>query len=355
MKKLLQFILLIIGIAAYGQQPAWYDHTQRSADYPTGEYFTGFAEGQKQNGESTDAAIKRLTDAARAEAAATIRVHVKNNTTTTGLSRTIKDMEGTFRQSTREIKTNTSTSTDMKITGLQVETWQNPQNGNIAAFAWVKKATLIRQLEKTITVELTKIETALDQINQLLADGQKMQARNIAEGTLPRFEQVDEAQKTLAVVDENADEESLQLGQTRELQSRLTQLAVQLKHGINIYIDCKADMFGTAYNTLKGEIQGQLSSLGCTFVSSAADSDWAIYINASAREYNKATFGNTNTYFCYVDADIAVEKTATGARIYEDRMSVKGGHTISYEQAARQGYKDISPKLSDIIKQQIQQ
>ena len=354
-KLFFPFLLSALSLTVAAQQPTWYDDNQRMADYPSEKYFIGFSEGQRHSGENSSAALKRISDAARAEAASTIRVRVKNTTTNNGLSQTIESMSGTFYRSVEEFESKTTTSTDIQIPGLQIETWQNPSSGTIAAFAWVKKSTLIKQLEKTITVGLTKIETALDQIDQLVANGQKMQARDLALKTMPQFGEVDEAQKMLAAVDEDADEESIQLQQTRTLQHRLTELIAQLKHGINIYLSCSADMFGTNYSSLKGEIQGELSKLGCTFVNDAKQSDWAVYVKAPARQYNKHTTGNVSSYFCYVDANIVIEKTATGQRIYEDVISEKGGHTINYEQAARQAYRDISPKISKIIKEQIQQ
>lgn len=356
MKKLLIILLSAISLIAMAQTtPNWYDADMRRSFYPEGKYFVGFAEGSRQSRESLETAIGRLKDAARTEAVSTIRVHVKNTTTNQALSQTLRTMEGTFRQSAREFSSATTTTVDMEIPGLQVETWQDPSAGTIAAFAYVKKATLIRQLEKSITVGLTKIETSLDQVDQLVANGQKMQARELATKALPQFVEVDEAQKTLAAVDENADEETLQLQETRALQNRLTGLIAQLKHGINIYFECTADLFGKNYATLKSEIQGELSKLGCTFVNSASESDWAVYITATAREHNKMDYGETSTYFVYIDAKISIDKTTTGQRIFEDQISEKGGHTMNYEQAARDAYKQISPQISTIIKQQIMQ
>ncbi|MBR1878888.1 MAG: hypothetical protein IJ814_07815 [Paludibacteraceae bacterium] len=355
MQKLLIILLSALSLTAVAQQPNWYSDSDRDANYPKWQYFTSFAEGQRQSGESIEAAISRMKNAARVEAVSTIRVHVQNTTINQALSQTLRTMEGTFRQSAREFSSATKTTVDMEIPGLQVESWRNPQTGDIAAFAYIKKSTLIRQLEKKITVALTKIETSLDQIDQLIATGQKMQARELAERTVPQFVEVDEAQKLLAAVDENADEESLQLQETRTLQHRLTGIIAQLKNGINICLICRADMFGQGYNALKGEIQRELSPMGCNFVTEGGNPDWTITVTAKAREYNKNDFGGVSTYYAYVDANIIVEKTTTGQRIYEDAISEKGGHTHNYEQAARQAYKDISPRISKIIKEQIQQ
>ena len=360
MKKLLLILLSAISLIAMAQStPDWYDDDLRRMSYPDEKYFVGFAEGSRQSRESLETAIGRLKDAARTEAVSTIRVHVKNTTVNKSLSQRLSTMEGTFRQSAREFTSTTTTSVDMQIPGLQVESWQNPSTGTIAAFAYVKKATLIRQLEKSITVGLTKIETSLDQVDQLVANGQKMQARDLAAKTLPQFAEVDEAQKTLVAVDENADEESLQLQETRTLQNRLTGMIAQLKNGINIFLSCHAYIFGTNYTTLKSEIQGELSKMGCTFVNSAAQSDWAVYITATAREHNKMDYGETSTYFVYIDAKISIDKTATGQRIYENQLpqgqDTKGKDTHDYNGAARDGYRSVAPILCAIIKQQITQ
>lgn len=357
MKKLLIIFLSALSLTALAQQPDWYDDNSRAFNYPQKQYFVGFAEGQKRSNESIEAAISRLKNAARVEAVSTIRVYVQNTTDINGLSRTLESMEGTFYQSIEEFSSRTRTSVEMEIPGLQVDAWRNPQTGDIAAFAYVKKSTLIRQLEKKITVSLTKIETSLDQIDQLVANGQKLQARELAEKTVPQFIEIDETQKLLAAVDENADEESLQLLETRTLQNRLTGVVAQLKHGLNIFLSCHAYMFGQNYNALKGEIEGELSKIGVTFVPSAAQSDWAIYVNASARDYNIIGEGKDAQYVVYIDAKVSIDKTTTGQRIYEEQLAPqKGVWNFSYIEAARRaGYKEITPKIIKIIKEQIQQ
>lgn len=356
MKKLLSLLLSFVALYASAQTaPDWYGDDSRRSSYPAGQYFIGFAEGQRTAGESLEAVTTRLKNAARVEAVSTIRVHVKNTTINQALSQTLRTMEGTLRQSAREFWSATQTKVEMDIPGLQIDTWTNPQNGTIAAFAYVKKTTLIRLLEKKITVGLTKVETALDQIEQHIANGQKMQARTVAEKTLPQFQDIDEAQKLLAAVDENADEETLQLQETRTLQHRLLQYAAQLKNGINIYLKCDASLFDSNYSALGRELQGELSKTGCNFVSDAAQSDWALYVSAAPRKYNASTYGSTTTYFCYVDVNIIVDKTTTGQRIYEDRISQKGGHTLNYDEAARDAYKQLAKQISEILLTQIKE
>ena len=350
------FCWAMTAFTAFAQMPpAWCDHDLRRIDYPDSEYFTGYAEGAPTGSERQEVATQRLKDAARVEALSTIRIHVKNNTTNNALSQTLRSSEGTFRQSMREFTSSTTTTVDMKIPGLQIESWRNPQTGTISAFAYVKKSTLIRQLEKQITVALTKVEMSLDQVDQLIATGQKLQARSAAEKALPLFTEVDEAQKLLVAVDTDATEETLMLSETRTLQHRLMAMVAQLKNALTICIKVHATAFDSPYPALQEELKGALSQLGCNFVTDPSTADWVIDISATAREYNKVATGNISTYFAYVDATISITKTAAGQRVYENMFTEKGGHTHNYQQAARDAYKYLTPKISQVVQEQVKQ
>ena len=350
------FCWAMTAFTAFAQMPpAWCDHDLRRIDYPDSEYFTGYAEGAPTGSERQEVATQRLKDAARVEALSTIRIHVKNNTTNNALSQTLRSSEGTFRQSMREFTSSTTTTVDMKIPGLQIESWRNPQTGTISAFAYVKKSTLIRQLEEQITVALTKVEMSLDQVDQLIATGQKLQARSAAEKALPLFTEVDEAQKLLVAVDTEATEETLMLSETRQLQQRLMAMVTQLKNALTICIKVHATAFDSPYPALQEELKGALSQFGCNFVTDPSTADWVIDISATAREYNKVATSNINTYFAYVDATISITKTATGQRVYENIFTEKGGHTHNYQQAARDAYKYLTPKISQVVREQVKQ
>ena len=57
----------------------------------------------------------------------------------------------------------------------------------------------------------------------------------------------------------------------------------------------------------------------------------------------------------YVDANVSVTKTATGQRVYENMFTEKGGHTHNYEQAARDAYKYVTPKICQTVEEQVKQ
>jgi len=258
---------------------------------------------------------------------------------------------------TKDIMTSrAATQTGIKdIHGLKVEIWENSKTGEVYAFAWVKTASLYRQLMRRIAANTAKAEVEMESIETMANRGDKLQAKNNLPKVQELIDDIENDQRIMLSIDANVSDEDMAVEETNLLKKRYQALTANLKNGINIYLSCNASMFGASYSALKEEIQGALSPMGCTFVRSADQSDWDIQVNAKAREYNASTYGSVTSYFVYVDATIIVEKTATGQRIYENQISEKGGHTHNYEQAARQAYKDISPKISKIIKEQIQQ
>lgn len=343
-------------VSAFAQMPpTWSDYDMRQLEYPDSEYFTGYAEGAPMTGERQEVATQRLKDAARVEAVSTIRVHIINQSTNDLISQQLSNMEGEFWNVMNTFTSSTTTTVDMKIPGLQIEAWRDPQTGTIYAFAYVKKSTLIRQLEKQITVALTKVEMSLDQVDQLIAAGQKLQARSAAEKALPLFAEVDEAQKLLVAVDADATEETLMLNETRQLQLRLMAMVAHLKNALTICIQCDASIFGTNYPMLSSTLQGHLSKLGCNFVSDPSVADWVVMIQASAREYSTVLTGNIATYFVYVDATVSVRKAVTNQLVYEDMLTEKGGHTHNYHQAAREAYRYLTPKICQAVEEQVKQ
>ena len=355
MKKSLILLFSAISLTIFAQQPNWYEDSQRAANYPSQQYFTGIAFGEIERGENLGNALDRMKTAARVEALKTIRIQVQNETTSNVHSESIETIDAWSESIKETLDSRTTTKVDLEIPGLQVEAWKNPNSDEVVAFAYIKKSTLSRQMDKQVTAGLTRIETVLDNAEQLAANSQKMQAREAIKKAIPLFQEVEQAQRILIAADPLSDAESLQLAETKQLQQRYIRLAADLKNGINVYLICNAKLFSANYSTLKGEIQGELSKLGCTFVQSAAQADWNVYVTASAREYNKTDYGTTTSYYAYVDANIVVEKATTKQRVYENEINEKGGHTHNFEQAARQAYRDISPKISQIIKKEIQQ
>lgn len=205
-------------------------------------------------------------------------------------------------------------------------------------------------LQQQIALDLERVEANLPQINLILKQGEKIQARQMVNDALKQITEIEANQQKLAQLDKTANEETLLIAKTRETKQYLIDKANKLRNAIHIYMVCNAKLIDAEYEAFCKELQGELSQLGVTFVNSANDADWKITVKASARPYNQITNGS---YFTYAEAQLTIEK-ANGKRVYEDAISEKGGHTRSYEHAAREAYKSLVPRIDAIIKEQIE-
>lgn len=331
--------------------PDWWESTSREMHYPKDMYFTGFVYGEQQAGESIETTFARLKDEARVEAAASVKTHVQKEMLNSNSSELIQSSSDFDERITEVFRSKTQISVNVEIQGLNVDVYQNPQTGELAAFAYASRVDVERKAERQITMLLSKLEMILQNANQLIVAGQKMQARKTAEKALPMFAAIEELQKLLLSISDNS--ESLQLNETHALRQQFIEQLAFLKHGIIIYLTASCRLFDEPYNSLSRKVAGQLSAMGCEFADNADDSDWAIYIESKAREYTKAEYGNFSSYTAYVDVSLTIDKMVTHQRVYHDEIHQKGIHTLSYQEAARQAYDEVVEQVSTIIKQQI--
>lgn len=358
MRRLLNIIcLLSVILPLAAQMPNWYNAASRKMYYPLEAYYTGYAEGEQQKGEALEDAISRLKDAARAELASTIRTTVEQTID----SRTQSDLVQSTRDFEEQIKETFSVETRISssikdIQGLQIEAYRNPSNGTIAAFAYVKRQTLVNQLTRRIAMLSGKAENNWQQAVSCLERGQKTQARSYAENGVEQIAQMEDLQSLLAIVDEFADEETLQTAQTQTLKRQLSDLLTQLRNAVAVYIQCDTKLFESNYPALCGAVEGALSEIGVSFVDDPTAADWAVYITASAQEYTKTDFGSVSNYTAFIEAHLDIERLSDKKRIYSNSITSKNkSHTKGFDHAAREAYQEITPQIVSIIQTQIAQ
>ncbi|MBQ4507619.1 MAG: hypothetical protein II970_01810 [Paludibacteraceae bacterium] len=339
-------------LAAKPEIPDWVNPVLRTELYPAGTYYTGFSSLKPEKNEDKDKVYERVRQNARIEAVASIQVTVEQS-----IDRFIQNTQSRSDVSTRDIMTTRSnTQTGIKdIPGLKVELWENIKTGEVYAFAWVKKANLYKQLIRRTAVNLAKIENAIQNAEALAGRGEKGQAKSQLADMTTLFEDIENDQRVMLSIDASTTDEDLSLQETSLLKERFLSLSADLKNSIAVYIDCKAQLFEREYTPLESMLKGNLQKSDLSFTDSADGADWVVKVQAEAREYRKSDFGGVSSYFVYVDADVAIDKTASGKRVYQNMISEKGGHTVGFVQAAEEAYRQIAPLISEAIKKQIEQ
>ena len=298
--------------------PSWCNDTWRANNYPRESYIQGFVIGTIQANETIEQTHQRLKEKVQAE--------VLQNIISTQNAR--KD-----------------------IPHLSVESWHNPKTNEVFAFAWVKKEDLTRTLKKQIINHITRAEMAVEEAEELLADGEKGAARKTIAKAIELLQQVEEEQQIVQNVDATINMEDIAFAESNALKQRVTTLQQQLKHGVSVYIGGDVTIFDKAYPTFINQIKQQISPIGCTFTTNEAEADWVIRLQGTTQEYNTLQKKSYSAFV--VMADVAIEIAKKGQIIYSGTVSQKGVHTNNTELAAKEAYseasKDIAAQISEII------
>lgn len=354
--KLILFVSLAVANTGWSQNvPNWYNEDSRNAHYPENVYYTGIAYGEVSSASTESATIQRAEQDARAEALSKILVSVKSKMVSATVSTSLTTDNGVDEQIAEQFSSLTNIDVAFKdVPGLQCQHYR--KGSTVMAFAYVKRTDLIRYYDRKITSSLTKIETILDNADELVRNGEKIKARSTAQTAVQHVAELENAQRILLAVSNDAD---IQSSNAAALTKRLVALLSKLKNSTAIYLDCKAYAQNKPYQLFTNNLKGVLSKLGCNFVKSRDQADWVISIETDVVRENQVS----GAYFVWIDGAVAIRNNATSQVIFNEQVSsisespdgIKGGHTAGYAQASANAYKEVAKivgnKISEIIKQ----
>ena len=245
---------------------------------------------------------------------------------------------------------NTELTTDLSLKLVDSRTFYDAKKKEGYVIAFIKKSAARTYYQNEIEQILGKADKALRVSGDYILSGFKEKALSEINSVLPEFEKVDEIFFWLNFFGASQEQQELQVKQCHEKEQALKKRASDLKYATNIFVDCEVDIFGTPYTTLGKEIVGKIASEEYGFVNNRSDADWVITLRGAARRYNEDKPGTKMVYFSYADVQMNIDKIISAKRICEEEVSVKSGHTISYEEAAKLAYKELVPQIVSIIK-----
>ncbi|MBR1787536.1 MAG: hypothetical protein IJ756_10315 [Paludibacteraceae bacterium] len=342
--------LLLFAGKAKVDYPEWCNSEYRRMNYPAEAYFLGFIQSEKEDGETVDVSIQRVETEARVQAVSAIQTYLESAVSERSMEATANGITDT-----KELfESHTKLSVSMEISGLQVLSWHNPQGKEVAAIAFIKKQTLVRQMDKKIIAGLTKIETLLNNADLLVKNGQKAQAKKEVQKAEKLFDEVYEAQKILLLADPAADAEQAQIAETRQLHERYVRTLADLKNGLTLCVRCQALLEDENYNSFCEELRGKLSVMEVSFTDNENEADYLIDIDAKTNRQRANVYGSTTSYVVMADANVKLTKTAGSKLIYEDMLHQKGLHTMGYRDAGKDAYKTLLNTISQELKKYIE-
>ncbi len=340
--KVFIFSLLLLGVFDAGAQeypPEW-------VKYTFDNYFSAI-ESDCNNWNWSELDFKNyLADMARSNLAKQIEVRVQDSA-----SLTKRSVNG---YSAVDYKSESLFSTDVNLKMVETRTLYDPETKRGYAIACINKISAGQYYSNEISSTLSKIENSIAIADTYIETGFKGRAKAELESKRGLLGRVDESLFWLDIFGQSAT--SAQMIRWRnDLEQTLKAKLAELAHSTAIVLSCSTEIFGERSTTMQNSLKGELSKQGCNFVADPSDADWVIHIKASARKYSQTIVNGQVYYFSYVDAHLSIDKQISSQRIYEDAVSVKGGHILGYRDAAHAACKELSNQLGNAILKSIQQ
>lgn len=334
------FALLAWPLIAYAQLPAeWVKYTVGN------DYMYEFIEGRNDKGISEDNYRQQLRSDALVGLSRQIEASVQ--------SISVMEKRATDGHSHIDYGSSSTISTNIEISLTATEIIYNHSSREGSAIAYINKVEAQRHYQNEVEMALDRAERQIKIAEDYSADGYDRRAveeYQIAEEILSKNSSALEylsifgtPKQTITALSDRAN--SLLLTIEKGIK--------ESKHGLIIYLSCKAELFDKPFNSLAGKVKGGIAADGCSFVSESDGADWAIEITASAREYDSRIMGNTTIFTTYVDAYIIITNNVTGKVVCNDEITTKGTHTLSYTEAARTAYTEAQNSLLETINQYI--
>lgn len=291
--------------------------------------------------------LNTLLDRARLNVAKQIDISIRDN------AKLVKrSLDGVTSIS---YSSNTSYSTEATMHLLRTDTDFQSSNSTGYAIAFLDKKEVCGYWSGEAERLLSNQENDLSRATRMISLGYKEKAKPILEQLVTKYESMEEPLIWLELCSLPKDKYQAFLDRLsaniREIDSRL----LSLGHDITIFIDYRSDLFGDEYPSVIHQLSSKLSSQDRSFVDNPLNADWIVKINAKAREGQASRWGNTNTFFSYVDVDITVIKGSTAQIIYKNSYSVKEGDTRSYKHAAVAAFNKVPESLFDIVNNNIKE
>ena len=242
-----------------------------------------------------------------------------------------------------------SFSTDVDMDLAATKSYYDEEQDKYYVIAYIDKAAACTYYENEVKMLISNTDNTLGIAGNYMATGFKQKAKAELQKMLRLFDDAGKPFFWLNVFGFDEGRMHQYLTKLQDNEQTAKQWLADLEYGTTYCVVCTADLFGKRYVKLANEVKGDLSAQGCNFVDDPQSADVVIRIEASARKYNEFQ----GAYFTYVDAAVSVDKTATNQRIFEDEVSIKGSHTLGFDEAARDGYKKITKEITKLLKENI--
>jgi len=353
MKWLLCLLWIGTSIAVYTQTnpPIWVHDVYRRINYPPEQWHTGFVQDQLKANEDASSKLKTMERDAINQLSESIIVTIEGETQVESGSGNSETIAANFKQ---KVKTVTSAT----LINLDVNSYYDPSNGMLYAFAAIKRSDLYNYYQKQIAMDLDQTETAIELLKQQIAAGKKSSARSKIKEAKRNLDDIRFYRTMLHVA--NSDTNNMQSGREDELRRTLEQIQMNSNTDISVYIDCRFESNDSNNDVLKndpgvlcGIITQALSENECIVTNDIKKADFVLTLVTSTTQRSDGNdqFGIIS-YYANVKGslyDLTEKKYLVNFNILNDPNVYAAGR--SPENAAIKAFK--LPALKNMVLEKI--
>lgn len=185
----LLFILYCWSSHLQAQAPVWVQENQRSLQYPSGTYLTGFSVAKNTLNEAGDEFMNKMVEVARTELINSIYTNLQ--------SLSSLNIENKNTQTNEVYRLKTASFSKASISGLEVKKYYDSTNRTAYAFAFARKAEVIDYNRRLIDEYKSQIEAAIQKGQSFKSAGNPQQALKAFYEGLTLLRNVETAQSVL--------------------------------------------------------------------------------------------------------------------------------------------------------------
>ncbi|MDR3011674.1 MAG: fibrobacter succinogenes major paralogous domain-containing protein [Chitinispirillales bacterium] len=221
-------IFLAGTVVAQSAAPQWIDDNWRAANYPQGEWYSGFSQDQVGRDMSIADAINRVVRDAQNKLSESIIVRVTAVSRTETVSARIQDGDRSRESIDRNYGQLIQASATAEVANAESFEYHDPATNTVYAFTAVRRADLAAYYGSQIEAGLNEADRLFDLFEQMIALGRRLEAlEHLAESKI-RVDALGFYRDLLVAVDPQTGEERSQSARTTEFLGKIA--AAQTVH-----------------------------------------------------------------------------------------------------------------------------
>jgi hypothetical protein len=315
--------------------PPWVDDAWRTSQYPSSDWYVGFAMDVIRPGANLSEVQRRVEREAQNKLAEGITVRIQAISETHTRSNRVSDGQNFDETIRKNYEQMIQASTDAEVSRVEMSTFHDQANNRVYALARVKKADLAAYYVSRIEFYLQNAENDLKLARQFAESDRKRSALEKVQSAKEHLDECVKYNELLSAVDFQGDIRRL-LDKRAALMREIAAFETQLQEAAPIFVTGSELLNNNRVSIVIPALQSRLSQGGCRIVADRNDAEFVLNIEVQdCQATHEGAF-----HYCYACVTATVVNTRTGRTDTQINFtSPKAGWTTA-DRACRQAFQE---------------